>query len=431
MNLKKGSIIKRFYQPNILRGERRRMSKKNLLVGQSGGPTAVINSSLYGVVYGGLNHPEINKVYGMINGVEGFLEDRYFDFEKEMPLEEIEKLKTTPGAFLGSCRFKLPEDIEDGMFATLFEKFEALEIGYVVYIGGNDSMDTVSKLSRYGKKRESEIKIMGVPKTVDNDLVRTDHTPGFGSAAKYVATTVREITIDANVYETKSVTIVEVMGRHAGWLTAASVLARKFVGDNPLLIYLPEVPFEKSKFLLQIKKALEKNTTVIVCISEGIKDEEGTFICEYATDVGTDSFGHKMLAGAGKYLENLVRDQLGVKVRSVELNVSQRCSATLMSATDQKEAAGAGGFAVSSMLEGETGKMVSFVRSNHLEYEITYGLEDVNLICNQEKEMPLEWVTADGSDVSEKFLEYVKPLVAGNVDVPQDEDGLPCFVYRR
>ena len=407
------------------------MGKKNLLVGQSGGPTAVINSSLYGVVHVGLNHPEIGKVYGMLNGVEGFLEDRYFDFEHEMPIEELEKLKTTPGAFLGSCRFKLPGTIEDAMFPTLFKKFEKLNIGYVVYIGGNDSMDTVSKLSRYRGSIGSDIKIMGVPKTVDNDLVRTDHTPGFGSAAKYVATTVREITIDANVYETKSVTIVEIMGRHAGWLTAASVLARKFVGDNPLLVYLPEVPFEKSKFLLQIEKAFEKNINVIVCISEGIKDAKGTFICEYATEVGTDSFGHKQLAGAGKYLENLVRDQLGVKVRSVELNVSQRCSATLISATDQEEAAGAGEFAVYAMLEGETGKMVSFVRGEGSEYQITYGLEDVNLICNQEKEMPLEWITDEGSNISDEFLGYVKPLVAGNVEVPRDEDGLPCFVYRK
>jgi 6-phosphofructokinase 1 len=321
------------------------------------------------------------------------------------------------------------------MFATLFQKFEALNIGYVVYIGGNDSMDTVSKLSRYATKVNSDIKIMGVPKTVDNDLVRTDHTPGFASAAKYVATTVREITIDANVYETKSVTIVEIMGRHAGWLTAASVLARKYVGDNPLLVYLPEVPFEKPKFLKQVAKALEQNSTLIVCISEGIKDAGGTFICEYVTessaDTGVDSFGHKKLAGAGKYLENLIADQLGVKVRSVELNVSQRCSATLMSATDQKEAAGAGEHAVCAMTKGETGKMVSFIRADGPEYKITYGLEDVNLICNQEKEMPLEWIIADGSDVSEEFLGYVKPLVAGNVEIPRDEDGLPCFVYRK
>jgi 6-phosphofructokinase 1 len=252
-----------------------------------------------------------------------------------------------------------------------------------------------------------------------------------------VATTVREITIDANVYETKSVTIVEIMGRHAGWLTAASILARKYVGDNPLLVYLPEVPFEKPKFIRQLKEAFEKHTNIIVCISEGIKDAEGTFICEYGvnTDGGqemVDSFGHKMLAGAGKYLENVVKAELGVKVRSVELNVSQRCSATLMSATDQKEAKKAGEFAVSSMVDGETGKMVSFVRvpcPRH--YEIAYGLEDVNLICNQEKELPLEWIIADGSDVSDEFLEYVKPIVEGNVDIPYDKDGLPCFVYRK
>ena len=407
------------------------MSMKNLLVGQSGGPTAVINSSLYGVINAGKKQADIGQVYGMINGVEGFLENRVFDFEKEMVAEDIEKLKTTPGAFLGSCRFKLPESIEDEMFPTLFQKFEKLNIGYVAYIGGNDSMDTVSKLSRYAAKIGSDIKIMGVPKTVDNDLVRTDHTPGFGSAAKYVATTVREIGIDASVYETKSVTIVEIMGRHAGWLTAASVLARKHDGDNPLLIYLPEVPFEKAKFLSQIENAFEKNNNIIVCISEGIQDESGTFICEYATDVGVDSFGHKMLAGAGKYLENVVRKELGVKVRSVELNVSQRCSATLMSATDQKEAMAAGDFAVSSMLKGETGKMISFIREEGSKYKLSYGLEDVNLICNQEKEMPVEWITRDGSDISDEFLTYVKPLVSGNVEIPKDEDGLPCFVYRK
>jgi 6-phosphofructokinase 1 len=197
-----------------------------------------------------------------------------------------------------------------------------------------------------------------------------------------------------------------------------------------LLIYLPEVPFEKSKFLLQIEKAFEKNTNVIVCISEGIKDKDGTLICEYAAEVGTDAFGHKMLAGAGKYLENLIRDQLGVKVRSVELNVSQRCSATLMSATDQEEAKGAGEFAVYTMLEGETAKMVSFIRGEDSKYQITYGLEDVDLICNQEKEMPLKWITEEGSDIADEFLEYVKPLVAGNVKIPRDEEGLPCFVYR-
>lgn len=407
------------------------MEKKNLLVGQSGGPTAVINSSLYGVVAEAMKQEEIGKVYGMVNGIEGFLQDQILDFEAVFAETPLEKLKTTPGAYLGSCRYKLPESIEDAVFATLFEKLEALNIGYLSYIGGNDSMDTVSKLSRYAQKINSDIRVMGLPKTVDNDLVLTDHTPGFGSAAKYVATTVREITIDANVYETKSVTIVEIMGRHAGWLTAAGVLARKYTGDNPLLVYLPEVAFDENTFLKQVEAAFEKNTNVIVCVSEGIADAKGTFICEYGSDVGVDSFGHKMLAGCGKYLENLVRDRLKVKARSVELNVSQRCSSMMLSAADQQEAAGSGAFAVQSMLQGKTGYMTSFVRKDEPAYEITYGLEDVNEICNKEKTVPLEWIINDGSDISDEFVQYAAPLVRGSVEVPRDENGLPDFVYRK
>ena len=294
------------------------MEMKNLIVGQSGGPTAVINSSLYGVVSEALSQPSIGKVYGMINGIEGFLKGTILDFEETLFAHDLEKLKTTPGAYLGSCRYKLPEDLEDPVYPVLFQKFEELNIGYFFYIGGNDSMDTVSKLSRYAEKIQSDIRVIGEPKTIDNDLIMTDHTPGFGSAARYVASTVREIVIDANVYETKSVTIVEIMGRHAGWLTAASALARKSVGDNPLLIYLPETDFDEEAFLKKVNSCFEKNPNVIVCVSEGIHDKSGTFICEYDNSVGTDTFGHKMLAGCGKYLENLVRNRLGVKARSVE-----------------------------------------------------------------------------------------------------------------
>ena len=294
-------------------------------------------------------------------------------------------------------------------------------------------MDTVSKLSRYAASIGSDIRVIGEPKTIDNDLVHTDHTPGFGSAAKYVAATVREITIDASVYEKKSVTIVEIMGRHAGWLTAASVLARKYAGDNPLLVYLPETAFDTEAFLTKVEAAFEKNCNVVVCVSEGIHDAQGTFICEYDNSVGTDSFGHKMLAGCGKYLENLVRSRLGVKARSVELNVSQRCSASLLSATDQQEAVSAGRFGVQSALKGETGKMVSFVRKEgpNGEYQMECGLEDVNAICNMEKTVPLEWIIADGSDVNEDFVNYARPLIQGKVDVPLGSDGLPCVVYRK
>lgn len=410
------------------------MTKKNLIVGQSGGPTAVINSSLYGVVSEGIAHSdEIGEVYGMVNGIEGFLEDRILNFREALPGEQLDYLKHTPGAYLGSCRYKLPESLEDPVYPLLFEKIEEMNIGWFFYIGGNDSMDTVSKLSRYAAQTGSSIRVIGEPKTIDNDLVHTDHTPGYGSAAKYVASTVREITLDASVYEKKSVTIIEIMGRHAGWLTAASALARKYKGDNPFFIYLPESAFDTEKFLKDVESAFEKNCNVVVCVSEGIHDADGTFICEYDSSVGTDTFGHKMLAGCGKYLENLVRDRLGVKARSVELNVSQRCSASLVSAADQKEAVSAGRFGVQAALNGETGKMVSFVRRQAEDgsYQMECGLEDVNLICNEEKEVPAEWITENGSDVSDEFIKYVTPLVQGSVNVPLGEDGLPVFVYRK
>ena len=410
------------------------MSKKNLIVGQSGGPTAVINSSLYGVVSEGLRHPEqIQHIYGMVNGIEGFLAETVLDFATALPGSSLEKLKTTPGAYLGSCRYKLPESLEDPVYPRLFQKFREMNIGWFFYIGGNDSMDTVSKLSRYAAQTGSDIRIIGEPKTIDNDLVHTDHTPGFGSAARYVASTVREITIDANVYEKKSVTIVEIMGRHAGWLTAASALARKYKGDNPLLIYLPETTFDQEAFLKAVEKSFEKNCNVIVCVSEGIHDAEGTFICEYDSSVGTDTFGHKMLAGCGKYLENLVRSRLGVKARSVELNVSQRCSVSMMSATDQMEAVTAGNFGVQAALNGETGKMVSFLRETGTDgsYSMKCSLEDVNVICNEEKTVPADWITADGSDVTQDFLDYAAPLIQGTVEIPLGTDGLPDFVYRK
>ena len=410
------------------------MSKKNLIVGQSGGPTAVINSSLYGVVSEGLRHPEqIQHIYGMVNGIEGFLAGTVLDFATALPGSSLEKLKTTPGAYLGSCRYKLPESLEDPVYPRLFQKFREMNIGWFFYIGGNDSMDTVSKLSRYAAQTGSDIRIIGEPKTIDNDLVHTDHTPGFGSAARYVASTVREITIDANVYEKKSVTIVEIMGRHAGWLTAASALARKYKGDNPLLIYLPETTFDQEAFLKAVEKSFEKNCNVIVCVSEGIHDAEGTFICEYDSSVGTDTFGHKMLAGCGKYLENLVRSRLGVKARSVELNVSQRCSVSMMSATDQMEAVTAGNFGVQAALNGETGKMVSFLRESCTDgrYSMKCSLEDVNAICNEEKTVPTDWITADGSDVTQDFLDYAAPLIQGTVEIPLGADGLPDFVYRK
>lgn len=405
---------------------------KNMIVGQSGGPTAVINGSLYGVVSEGFKHPEsIEHVYGMINGIEGFLSNQIMDMHPLLKNGDLELIRTTPGSYLGSCRYKLPEDLNDPVYPELFQKFEDYNIGYFFYIGGNDSMDTVSKLSRYAAKIQSPIRVIGVPKTIDNDLVETDHTPGFGSAAKFVATTVREIAIDASVYDNKkSVTIVEIMGRHAGWLTAASALARKFEGDNPVLIYLPEVAFNQEEFLEKVKKALETTPNLVVCVSEGINDGNGTFICEFASDVGVDTFGHKMLTGSGKYLENLIKEKLGVKVRSVELNVSQRCSSSCLSKTDLDEADHSGAFSVNAALNGETGKMISFVRANTSPYELSFSTADVNIICNQEKAVPLSWITKDGSDVTDEFIRYAAPLIQGSVDVPT-ENGLPLFAFRK
>lgn len=406
--------------------------KKNVLVGQSGGPTAVINASLYGVVSEALKREtECGIVYGMINGIEGFLNGRIMDMKPLEESGELDLIMTTPGAYLGSCRYRLPEDLEDEVYQKLFDKFDEYEIGYFFYIGGNDSMDTVSKLYRYAKKNERDIHFIGIPKTIDNDLVHTDHTPGYGSAAKYVASTVREITLDASVYDNKkSVTIVEIMGRDAGWLTAAGVLARKYEGDNPLLIYLPETAFDQEKFLHDVENALEKRANVVVCISEGINDGNGTCICELSGSVGVDTFGHKMLTGSGKYLENLVKNRLGVKVRSVELNVNQRCCSAVLSGTDLKEAARSGAYGVKCALEGESGKMVAFHRLPDKEYRIDYVLEDVTLICNMEKTFPLEWITENRSDITPEFIDYALPLIQGEVKVPF-KDGLPLFAYRK
>ncbi len=403
--------------------------KKNIIVGQSGGPTAVINASLYGVVKEGLaRNDEIGKVYGMIHGIEGFMAGRFTELSA-MGEDELELMKLTPAAYLGSCRYKLPEDLSDICYRELFEKFKRMDIGYFFYIGGNDSMDTVSKLSRYAEINGIDIKVMGIPKTIDNDLIHTDHTPGYGSAAKYVASTVREIVLDSSVYQQKAVTIIELMGRHAGWLTAASVLARKHPQDNPVLIYLPEMDFDMEQFAYDVEKALQRQPNVIICISEGISDARGQFICEYADAARLDTFGHKMLTGSAKVLENFVRERFGVKVRSVELNVSQRCSGMMMSETDMKEAAMAGAWGVRKALEGLTGKMVAFQRKSSSPYEIECTAEDVNEICNQEKKFPPEWITKNGTDIGEEFIRYALPLIQGEPE-RRVENGLPVYAFR-
>lgn len=405
--------------------------KKNILVGQSGGPTAVINASLYGVITGGKAHPDkINTVYGMVNGIEGFLSGHHMDLSGNLSAEELMLLKQTPGAYLGSCRYKLPANLDSPVYGLLFEKFAALDIGACFYIGGNDSMDTVDKLSRCARLRHESISFIGVPKTIDNDLPVTDHTPGYGSAAKYVASTVREISLDGSVYQQPAVTIVELMGRHAGWVTAAAVLARRFQGDNPLLIYMPEVPFEMDRFFDDIKKALDKQPNVVICVSEGIHDKKGKFICEYSTEAQLDTFGHKMLTGCAKILESYVRNRFQVKVRSVELNVNQRCSGLLASAADTDEAVISGRTAVEKALEGATGSMVTCARRQGTSYELEYGLTDVANVCNKEKPFPVEWITNGGTDIGPEYLDYALPLIAGEPEHIM-ELGLPKYISRR
>ena len=407
--------------------------KGNIIVGQSGGPTAAINSSLAGVYRTAIDRGA-KKVYGMRHGIQGLLNEDYIDLSEHIQTDlDVELLKRTPAAYLGSCRYKLPEIHEDiATYDKIFSILDKLEIECFIYIGGNDSMDTIKKLSDYAILRGHPTKFLGVPKTIDNDLALTDHTPGYGSAAKYIGTSVKEIIQDSQalIYDKGLVTIVEIMGRHAGWLTAASVLARKFKGDNPVLIYLPEVAFSPDTFIEKVKEKLTKTSNLVVCISEGINDGNGTFVCELASDVGTDTFGHKMLTGSGKYLENLVKEKLGIKVRSVELNVCQRCSSSCLSATDLDEAASSGRFAVSAALDGETGKMINFIRKSNDPYILEFGTADVNEICNKEKAVPEEWITKDGSDIGDEFIAYARPLIQGSVEVPM-KDGLPYFAFRK
>ena len=398
----------------------------NLLVGQSGGPTAVINGSLYGVVSEGLANPEIDNVIGMINGIEGFLADHTIDMAPLKENGELERIRTTPGSYLGSCRYKLPEDLSDPVYPELFQKFTEKEISYFFYIGGNDSMDTVSKLSRYAATVGSDIRIIGVPKTIDNDLVLTDHTPGYGSAAKYVASTVREIAIDASVYDNKkSVTIVEIMGRHAGWLTAASALARNGYNTAPHLIYLPEVPFDKEDFLLDVKRMLFERNNVIVAVSEGIRDASGNYIS--ASESSVDTFGHSQLSGAGKTLEFLVKEKLGVKVRSVEVNVLQRCAAHLASKTDLDEAFTLGQKAVALSEEDVTASMVTMRRISDAPYEISYEHAEIRHIANEAKSIPREWINDAGNDVTQPLIDYLSPLILGEVPVKY-ENGIPVYM---
>ncbi len=402
--------------------------KDNCIVAQSGGPTVAINASLAGVIDGVKKSNKFTRVYGAIHGIQGVLENNFIDLSlmalSKFPL--VNTLELSPAMYLGSCRYKLPDfEVDPKPYEIIFDRFEEYKVASFFYIGGNDSMDTVDKLSKYAKKIGSDVKIVGIPKTIDNDLCHTDHTPGFGSAAKYVASTMLEIAHDTYIYHIPSVVIVEIMGRDAGWLTAASCLARNDYSPAPHLIYLPEVDFDEDQFIDDIKNVLKTSRCVIIAVSEGIHDKDGNYIS--ATSAVADKFGHAQLSGTGKALESLVKDRMDIKVRSIELNVLQRCAAHISSRTDINESFALGQAAVKYAAEGMTAVMSTIKRVSNDPYQWIIEPENVALIANQAKTIPLEWITPEKNDVTPEMEAYLRPLIIGEVSL-QYKDGLPMYL---
>ncbi len=386
---------------------------RNVIVGQSGGPTSVINSSLAGV-YETAKELGARKVYGMRYGIQGFLEKNIIDLGEKFDSDlKVELLKRTPSAFLGSCRFKLPEiGANREMYDKIFAILEEYEIDAFFYIGGNDSMDTIKKLSDYAILLNSPIRFMGVPKTIDNDLAATDHTPGFGSAAKYIASVTKELIRDGLVYDMRSATIIEVMGRNAGWLTGAAALAKCEDCEGVDLIYMPEVPFDVEKFVAEVGRLFERKKSIVVAISEGVKTADGKYVFELTNHTEyVDAFGHKQLSGTAKYLASLVAEKYDCKTRAIELSSLQRCAGHMTSRVDITEAYQVGGSAVKAAFDGETGKMVTLCRVSTEPYICTTGLYDVHKVANIEKKVPLEWIINDGTYVSEELIRYIRPLI--------------------
>ena len=398
----------------------------NAIVGQSGGPTAAINATLAGVIRGAQESNVIGKIYGARNGIEGVLARRLIDLS-EMSAEDLSLLETTPAAALGSCRKKLPADFEGAnrkIFEDIIEIFKEYDIRYFFYIGGNDSMDTVLKLSRFTKEIGYEMRVMGVPKTIDNDLAGTDHTPGYGSAAKYIATTMQEILRDTAVYTVKAVTVVEIMGRDAGWLTASAAIPSLYSNVAPDLVYLPEVPFNYDEFFEDLEKAFEKHPNVVVAVSEGIRLADGTYVGEGTQSGVTDAFGHKYLSGTGKALEIAIKEKFGCKVRSVELNLPQRCASHIASKTDLYESAAIGRHAVRYATFGESGKMMIFTRLEGDRYKVCVDSADIADIANAVRSVPREYINERGNNVTEQCLAYIAPLIVGEPEIIY-ENGLP------
>ena len=402
--------------------------KGNVIVGQSGGPTAVINSSLAGV-YKNAMERGYNKVYGMRYGIQGFIDEQYIDMSDYVKNElDLELLKRTPSAFLGTCRYKLPEIHQDkAVYERIFALLDKMDIEVFIYIGGNDSMDTIKKLSDYALLTGAKQKFVGCPKTIDNDLAITDHTPGFGSAAKYIAASTKEIIRDALgfSYKKKNVTIIEIMGRNAGWLVGASALSKGEDCDGPDLIYLPEVPFDLDNFVAKVDSLLQQKDVVVVAVSEGIRTAEGKYVCEFtAGSESKDAFGHIQMTGTAAFLANLINQKLGCKTRGVEFSTLQRAAAHLASKIDVDEAYMVGGATIKAADEGSTGVMAVIDRVSDDPYQSATGVYDVHRIANDEKVVPRNWINEEGDGVTEEFIEYVRPLIQGHYN-PMMVDGLP------
>lgn len=396
------------------------------LLGQSGGPTSVINASAAGVFIEALAQENITEVYGAIHGIKGILDEDFYDIGKE-DLDELKRLKNTPSSAIGSVRYKMKNPkVDDSEYQRLLEVFRKYNIRYFFYNGGNDSMDTCNKISKYFKNAGFDCNVMGVPKTIDNDLNVTDHSPGYASAAKYVATTFMELYHDAVVYDIEQVTIVEVMGRNAGWLTAAAALAQA-KGQGPDLIYLPEVPFDIEKFFEQVDAVLKARGNVIVAVSEGIKTKDGKYIPElYQENIKKDAFGHAQLGGTAQVLAQELSARRQVKVRAIEFSLLQRCAAHLASKIDVNEAYNAGKRAVKAAVKGSTDKMVGFKRISSNPYKMKYVLIPLKQAANTEQKVPLEWILPDGKGMTQDFIDYALPLIQGD-DKAALVDGLPHF----
>ncbi len=406
--------------------------KGNAIVGQSGGPTAAINATLAGVIRGAMCSENIGRIYGMKNGIDGLLADTVIELDGYFPDEDaFELLKRTPAAALGSCRKKLPLEGDSKYkqtFEKIIEQFKKYDIRYFFYIGGNDSMDTVAKLSKYTSECGYEVRIIGVPKTIDNDLLGTDHTPGFGSAAKYISVTMQEILRDTAVYTVKAVTIVEIMGRDAGWLTASSEVGRLFSLPSPDLVYLPERAFDMDDFFTDLKKLLSEKPNIVVAVSEGLQFADGRFVGESTQAGAVDAFGHKYLAGTAKALELAVKDKLGIKVRSVELNLPQRCASHIASLCDIEESFGVGKAAVTAAEQGVSREMMVILRDNNEgePYSSVYGHMDIDLIANRTKFVPKHYINERGNHVTDECLRYILPLIEGEA-YPEYKNGMPVF----